>query len=127
MRETAVHGTQSLGTTLLACRLIVSFQTYHCNHKATLSQIQVGLRLMDGWLDCASPSTDIYSSGKVAIQEQICESSDRLAIQVMFFPDTRSRYIHQAMMNCNPDAMNTIPRTFTTIKAARFCADITMR
>jgi hypothetical protein len=45
----------------------------------------------------------------------------------MVFPDTRSRSIHQAMMNCHPDAVNAMPRTFTTIKAVRFYADVIIK
>lgn len=55
-------------------------ETYHGNHRAALSQMQVGLRLMDGRLGCPLHPPIFSSSRKEVIEEGICEAFDRLDI-----------------------------------------------
>jgi hypothetical protein len=127
MKKGATQGTQSLRTTILVCMLVVCFETYHGDHTAALSQIQVCLALKERRLGSTPSQSRATYFGEIEyLKEEICVALDRLDMQVMSFPDLRSRAVHQAMMNCHADAMDAVPRTFTTIRAARFYADSIM-
>ena len=125
MREGLTRGNQPLRTALLGCILIVCFETYHGDHKAALSQIQIGLDLMDQW--SRSPTEKKSSLGRELLEDEIRDAFGRLDSQAMTFVDTRSLSIHEEKMNSNSEAVDNMPRLFTSIKEARFYSDLLMR
>lgn len=128
MREAVARGTQPLRTTLLACMLIVCFETYHGDHKAALSQIQAGLGLIVGWFRSKSLGSGTISSNESEIiEDEIYEAFGRLDTQVMTFPDSRPLSDHEEMMKCHADALAAMPQSFPSIRTARFYSDIIMR
>jgi hypothetical protein len=128
MRDAVKRGDQPIRTALLACMLIICFETYHGDHKAALAQMQIGLGLITDRFRSPSPGSKITSSNKPeTIDEEIYEAFERLDTQVMTFPDPRPLSDHELMMKCHADAMLAMPEAFSSIRTARFYADIIMQ
>lgn len=126
MREAVEKGNQELRTKLLACMLIICFETFHGDHKAALAQMQIGLGLITDDFRLPSPASKSITSGQ-QLEDEICEAFDGLDIQMMTFPDPRPLSQHKLMMRCHVDHIAAMPKTFSTIKIARFYSDIFMR
>lgn len=128
MREAVAKGNQALRTTLLACMLIICFETYHGDHKAALAQMRIGLDLMTAWFQSRSRGANPTSS-KVSetLEDEICEAFDRLDTQLMTFPDSRPMSAHEQMMKCYGGELAAMPILFTSIRTARFYSNVIMR
>ena len=125
MRKGVERGNQPLRTTLLACMLIVCFETYHGDHKSALAQIKIGLGLIADYRR-SSISHSSFNNPEI-IEGEIWEAFDRLDTQVMTFPDSRPLSEHEQMKKCHSDEMAVMPKAFSTIRTARFYANIIMR
>lgn len=129
MREAVENGKQQLRTTLLACILIICFETYQGNHNAALAQIKIGLELIIAIFRPPSPppKTTPSSQHQQGVEDEICEVFERLDVQVMTFPDPRPPSEHKLMTTCHVDHIAAMPKTFSTIRMARYYSDIFMR
>jgi len=116
---------------LLACILIICFETFHGDTLAALAQIQSGLNLLAEWRSKHGASiedeTSLSSHMPGVVEDEIIQTFGRLNIQAMSFVDSRPVQYHHAMVNFGDNRIGTMPLQFHSLKEARIFLDLIMQ
>jgi hypothetical protein len=91
MRNAASSGGQDIGVTLIACLVIICFETFHGNHKNASSQLGIGLRMIEEAakkVNLRRAYIDGVSSSMLpSVDGELLQAFVRLDLQAMSFID----------------------------------------
>jgi hypothetical protein len=129
MREAIVEKKQDLRTTLLASILIITFETYHGNHEAALTQIRSSIQLLEDWMTPNSRPIDSssLSPSPCTVGDELIHTFNRLEIEAMVYLDTLPIACHISRKDDRADAVENMPREFENVTEAQIFGKILMR
>lgn len=129
MRKAAAAGSQDLRTTLISCIVITCFESFHGDQVSAIAQVRTGLSLVEGYfasLTCSTRFTPISVIPDI-IEDELIQAFGRLDVQHMSFSDSRPAAIHQEMQYYGQPLINSMPKTFDSLKQARMYLALLMQ
>ena len=123
MRSAASENKENIRILLMACILVVCFETLYGKHESALAQVQTGIGLLNNCFDTnSSPVTktmNISSPCTCVIEEELVQSFARLDIHVLTYMKSRPTDSHLTMTSIALTTLGPMPQYFSTVNEAR--------
>lgn len=149
MRNAISSQKHNLRTTLLTCLLIICFESLHGNHESAIAQMQIGIRLLEDFIDSRRkslldqdvsnsanstgistitlPSFALHSPAPDLIEDDLLQAFARLDMQANSFIDSRPIDYHLEKRNHGTDCVSHMPASFSSVHEARRYYELVMR
>ncbi|KAF8858401.1 hypothetical protein BDZ45DRAFT_674003 [Acephala macrosclerotiorum] len=112
-----------LRTTLLACLLFATFETYNGYISTATTQIYSGVRLLSDWqtsqTHLTTKVTSIRSPRPLVIEDELIHAFSELETEAMCRHDERPAELHEAHRYYGQMSIDTMPSSFSDLKEAR--------
>lgn len=111
---------------LMACAIIICFESLQGNYESALSHMQCGLRIFRDWQAEANkpslPAMAVSSQHHQSVDSELVQMFSRLNMQTFLFPDTHLFSLDFVKQDVRP-TIDPVPAVFTSLKEARNCLD----
>jgi hypothetical protein len=123
MRSAASENNENLRIILMACILVVCFETLYGKHESALAQVQTGLGLLNKCFDTDSrpvaKTTNTSSPFPCVIEEELVQAFARLDIHVLTYMKSRPTNSHITMTGIVLATLGPMPKYFSSVNEAR--------
>jgi hypothetical protein len=131
MRNDIALGNQTLRNTLIICIVIICFEAIHGNHMSAAGQVQSGLRLIQDW-SSKQPNSRKHPQGfsspsPETVDDFLVQTFGRMEIQSMSVFDPRPVSAHMSLKTEGQEAVQAMPKQFSSIEQARIYLDLIIR
>ncbi|XMA09258.1 hypothetical protein WAI453_002049 [Rhynchosporium graminicola] len=129
MRENLVAGEKGLNDALIACLLVVCFESLQGNYFHAWSHMVSGHKIFKDWQDAKNPylTTEAALQSSAAVEKEIINMFKRMDLQIMNWIDPRPASVHLEMMNEDEKMVQDMPDVFTSLQESRTYLELIQR
>jgi hypothetical protein len=121
---------ENIRLALISCLLTICFESFHGYHENALSQIGVGLRMMQDWLKkqhTAKHMSGLRSPNPQVMDDRLFHSFMRLDVAAMHFFDRRSGEFHREQSLEGLETIMHMPESFVELEEAGIYFSVVMK